>query len=419
MNLKNKISQTKDIFWNVLGGGLVAMQSSILLIFVARFYNQEMSGMVSIAYAFAVLAFTIARYGIRNYQVTDQKNEYSFREYLIGRYFSVIVTIMLMIIYLGIQFGSDSYSLEKAIIVLEVVLLRMVNAVEDVYLGRLQQVGKFEIGAKLMALREMLLLIVIVVFVIIRIDLRIVLMIGIIFSALTDVIMIFNKRPDLALSEDIQNRKDRDRIRRLLKENFPLCLGTALAVYASNIPKYTTDWYLNEYSQAVVAYLILPVFTIALFSQFAYTPFVKQLGDAYQNGDITLFCRKIKFQMLFTTGLAVVICVLCLWIGLPILSYIYDIDLMKYKFEFVILLIGGALYALEYYLSIPVTIMHKQKLLGCGYIFAIIIAAFSQKWIVTTYEIIGVSLLYCAVNLLISLFFIGIIIIDVRHKQVK
>lgn len=331
MNLKNKISQTKDIFWNVLGGGLVAMQSSILLIFVARFYNQEMSGMVSIAYAFAVLAFTIARYGIRNYQVTDQKNEYSFREYLIGRYFSVIVTIMLMIIYLGIQFGSDSYSLEKAIIVLEVVLLRMVNAVEDVYLGRLQQVGKFEIGAKLMALREMLLLIVIVVFMIIRIDLRIVLMIGIIFSALTDVIMIFNKRPDLALSEDIQNRKDRDRIRRLLKENFPLCLGTALAVYASNIPKYTTDWYLNEYSQAVVAYLILPVFTIALFSQFAYTPFVKQLGDAYQNGDITLFCRKIKFQILFTTGLAVVICVLCLWIGLPILSYIYDIDLMKYK----------------------------------------------------------------------------------------
>lgn len=417
MKEKNRLSQTKDVFWNMLGGGIVALQSAVLLIFVARFYNQDAAGIVSISYAFAVLAFTIARYGIRNYQVTDQQSEYSFNEYLFARYISVAVTILLICVYLAIQTATGNYSLNKSVVVLEIVLLRMVNAIEDVFLGRFQQVGKFGVGAKIMAIRETFLLILLILLLVMKIDLRIAVLVGIIFSSLVDVIYIYVKKADMDLDDGRQRKANPQAVGKLLRENFPLCIGTALAVYASNIPKYTTDWYLDEYSQAVVAYLILPVFTIALFSQFAYTPFVKDLGEAYHSDDKKSFLKKIRFQILFTAGVAIVICAVCLSIGLPILSYVYNIDLSVHRLEFVLLLVGGTLYALEYYLSIPVTIMHKQKQLGMGYALAIIIAAITQKRMVTDMGIMGVCILYCIINLVILLFFAAVVIMDLKTNK--
>ena len=68
-------------FWNVLGGGLNAGQASFLLILISRKYDLSTAGLVTIAYAFAVFFQGIGKYGIRNFQVTDMRDEYSFCDY--------------------------------------------------------------------------------------------------------------------------------------------------------------------------------------------------------------------------------------------------------------------------------------------------------------------------------------------------
>lgn len=408
MNAKEN-KKSSGFMWNVIGGGLVACQSAFLMFLAARFYSQEEAGMISSAYAIAVLAFTASRYGMRNYQVTDKRDEFTFRSYYYSRHITVIAVILLVLVYLGVSVYFSDYSFNKSLLVLEIVLLRSINSFEDVYLGRFQQMGYFAIGARIMALREMALLICMCIGMMCRLSLSAVFLCGIVISALMDIFLIHEKKDYLFLNDE--NDTGNDQIVKLLKKCFPLCLGTSLAIYASNIPKYVADWYLDELSQAIVGYLMLPIFVIALFNQFIYTPFIKKLGDLWNEKEHSEFYKRIICQSILIIGMTILVLVFMLVIGLPILSLVYDIDLSPYRSEFVVMLIGGALYALEYYLAIPVTIIHEQKKLAAAYIISILVALIYQKWIVCEYGLKGVAYLYILVNMIITLIFISILLL--------
>lgn len=405
--------KASGFIWNMIGGGLVACQSALLMLLAARFYDQETAGMISISYAIAILAFTISRFGMRNYQVTDAEGRFPFKCYRNSRYITIAVTMLVVLIYLVTSICFNKYSLYKSMIVMETVLLRMISSFEDVYLGRFQQMGYFAVGAKIMAIREIVLLGTMCAGIICGFPLLIVLLIGIMVSALVDVFLLRRKGNYLFCNSEKEVHFGQ--IGKLLEECFPLCLGTSLAIYVSNIPKYVTDRYLDEMSQAIVGYLILPVFVITLLNQFIYTPFIKDLGDLWNEKKYRGFYKKIIFQSIFIIGTTVIVLASMMLIGLPILSWVYVIDLTHYRSEFAAMLVGGALYALEYYLVIPLTIIHEQKKLAVSYIISIVISLICQKGIVTRYGLLGVAYLYIFVNLLLTLIF-GIILFMKRDK---
>ena len=395
--------KSTGFFWNVTGSGLVACQSAILLFFCARYYDQETAGIVSISYAVAMLIYTMARYGVRNYQVTDNEEKYSFSDYFYARWAAVVCAFIVMAVYLLCMVLFNEYTFNKTVIIVEITVLRTINSVEDVYLGRFQQKGNFAVGARIMAVREFVTLAAVCALICSGMEITLVLLLGIISGIVIDILMI-KKSYDFLEPDEAGFRGFRvGRVKDLLVECFPLCLGTVLAIYASNIPKYVTDWYLDEISQAIIGYLILPVFTIALFNQFLYTPFVKDLGDLWNIGEYGGFIRKILKQSFVIIISAGIVMALSYYVGIPLLSIVYDIELRPYIKEFVLLLIGGGLYALEYYLTIPVTIMHENKKIAISYVSAIFISFLLQKRLVSDHGLQGVSILYCVVNLVITL----------------
>ena len=112
------------------------------------------------------------------------------------------------------------------------------------------------------------------------------------------------------------------------------------------------------------------------------------------------FYRRVIIQSAIIMGTTVLVLVFSLLIGLPLLSFVYDIDLSSYKLEFIMMLVGGALYALEYYLTIPVMIIQEQSKLAYAYVIAILVSLFCQKAIVHGYGLLGVAYLYILINLL-------------------
>ena len=93
-------------------------------------------------------------------------------------------------------------------------------------------------------------------------------------------------------------------------------------------------------------------------------------------------------------------------LGIPVLSLIYGVDLTDYKKALVILLIGGGALAIVNFLQMIITVARKQKLLNIGYLLAFLLFVFGGKTITEKHGMIGISVFYTAVVMILGAVFI-------------
>ncbi len=385
-----------------------ACQAAFLLIFVARSYSIETAGVVTIGYALGVLLMAAGKYGIRNFQVTDD-SQFSTNTYVTQRILAVILATIIGLLYLVIRYATGAYTIDKLFIIFEIVILKMQDSLEDVFIGRFQQVGQFYHGALIFSIRQTITTALLCVLAIMAVNIHSVFIIAIVVSFVAEVILLWWKKEYMQL--DAYRFSLDEKLWDLFRVCFPLALGTTLASYVSNVPKYAIDLYMDEKTQAIFGYLMLPVFVVALVNQFVYQPFVKELGEAYSEGNIKLLKRKVLIEVAIVIVVSLMILVGCMLVGLPLLSVLYSVDLTAYKLEFAVLLLGGTLYALAFYLSVPLTTMRKQHLIAWGFLVASVIALISQSFMVNNWGMLGASWLYVLVNgLIVAVFGIRIVV---------
>ena len=90
--------RTKDInrsafTWNLVSACLNSFQTMLLLLVLTHRGSSADSGMLVMAYAVGNLMLNIGRFGMRQYQVTDAKETFSFREYVNSRICSLFLII--------------------------------------------------------------------------------------------------------------------------------------------------------------------------------------------------------------------------------------------------------------------------------------------------------------------------------------
>lgn len=416
---KNFIIHSKDIkrssiIWNALSGFLNAGQASIILIFVSNKLDLSMAGKVTIAYAIANLLLTVAKYGIRNYQVTDTLEKYSFSDYFYSRCFTTFISFFLLTIYLLYMLSFRNYSSSKGMIIFEITLLKMIESFEDVYIGRYQQNGRLDIGAKIMTLRLIVATSSICILIYIGVEIYITLFIGVLSSFIMDIYLL--KSTFWAANAQLSEIHFAN-IRRLLSQCLPLCIGMTLSIYIGNMPKYVIDAYMDEEVQAIFGYIMMPVFIITLLNQFIYQPLVKDLGDLWNKDNIKAFKEKIYKQFFVVAGLTLIAIVGGLMLGLPILSVLYNADLLPYRIEFTVLLLGGSFYALAFYLNVPITIIKKQNFIAYGYVITTILSLVLGKYFVLEMGIMGAALLYLSINIMLFILFLIILELNLKKRH--
>ena len=403
-------------FWNIIGSGLSSGQAAVLLIFISRSYSIETAGIISLAYALGNIFFSLGRYGVKNYQATDVNEEFCLRSYIIGRGFSVGGSIIIAVFYLLFQLLLGDYDVYKSVLILEIVVLRLIDAFEDVFLGRLQQIGHFADGAKIMAVRLAIVTLCLSLLLVAKIPIIVSFAIGILLSASLSTVMLLAKKNTIRNGQNTR-KSTKKLVSTLMINCLPLCIGTTLAIYVGNIPKYLIDAYLDEKTQAVFGYIMLPVFVVTMLNQFIYVPFVKDLGDLWNNGQYSVLKKRVIRQCVIVFLLAAFVLVAFLFIGLPLLSMIYNIDLSAYKVEFFFLLCGGAFYSISYYLNIPLTTIRKQRFIAIGYALASIISIALGGVFVKFAGMFGVILFYLIINLLMCISFF-VLFFALVNKQI-
>ncbi|WP_195609391.1 lipopolysaccharide biosynthesis protein [Mediterraneibacter glycyrrhizinilyticus] len=384
----------RDSFlWNMIGSMLMAFQSVIMLMILTRVLGLVDAGIFTIAFANANLFLNIGKYGMRNFQVSDVKKQFSFADYKISRIITVIAMLLTSVGYTLYTAYENDYSAEKTQIIIWMCLFKIVDAAEDIYHGYYQQENRLDIASKCLALRMLSTILVFSLGLIFFKNQLIALIISTILTAF--LFLIFTKWT-IGEFHSPSVKCNKKNVRLLLKLCFPLFAGAFLSFYIGNAPKYAIDATLSDELQACYGFIAMPVFVIGLLNSFIFNPMLYKMTQLWDSGKV----KKFVAQTILQSGIVFVITIICIGgaylLGIPVLSWLYNTDLSPYKTELIILLLGGGFLGFSGLLNAFITIIRCQKWIMWGYVLIAILAFIFSNPIVEMYGMLGASVLYTA-----------------------
>ena len=409
------LNNSKNIYrdsylWNMIGSMLLAFQSVILLMVLTRVLGVDDAGIFTLAYANANLFFTMGKYGMRYFQASDVIEQFSFKDYICSR----IITSACMIVgsfgftvYLAIK---NSYTIEKMLIVFFVCIFKLPDVIEDVYYGRYQQKARLDIAAKTMTLRVALTTLCFILVVILSKNLLFSVIVSTVFAFL--LVAYFIK---ITIKPFADGKKwEKAKVFELLRVCFPLFVGAFLSIYITNAPKYSIDALLNDELQACYGFISMPVMVISLLNGIIFNPLIQKMSIIWKKRETKAFLIRVIVQAGVVLGITLCCIIAAFFLGIPVLSFLFNVDLTLYKRELIILLIGGGLLGLSGLLNTVITIIRFQNSILIGYGIVTCMAIIFSDYIVSQYKLMGAAILYMLLmaSLCILFFFflfIGII----------
>lgn len=405
---KNNIERRTAI-WNMVSSILGAAQSAIFLLVVTHVCDAVYAGIFSIATTLGYQIIAIGSYGMRNFQATDVKQKYKFKEYLLSRYFTSIAMFIFLIGYVWIK----DYNTEKALIILAFGVYKAVDVIEDVFHGEFQRYNRLDIGAISMTIRYVISFLVFAVVLLTSHNLLFACICEAVISILVFIILtyeVIKPRKILSVKGALKHTGW------LLRDCFPLFIGGFLYLYVCNAPKYAIDNCLSQESQMYFAILFMPVFVVNLLSSFVYRPLLVRMAICWNEKRNKEFWHMVMIQiaLIFVlTILGILGAYLC---GTQILSLVYGVDVNPYRNCLVLLMFGGGFAALIGFLINVLTVMRLQTLLLLGYMVASVAALIVSNPIVSKLGIFGASILYVGLMVLVAAF---LLVSAVFYKKKK
>ena len=411
MKIQNQRESAAAFFWNMVGSACYSLSSILYLMMVTRICGAEEAGFFSLAYATAQLLLTVGRYGMRTYQATDLRSQYSFCEYAVSR----VITVALMLL-LGAVYSAVSFAERYVAVSMLVIAMKALDAVEDVYHGRLQQTYHVEQMGKSQAIRNAYTAVCFMATLLWRRDLLAALEITVLSSLLLCVAVnegyVRCYAPALA-----QERRLRPRaVGQLLVGCTGIFVGTFLSLLLYNIPKYAMAGVLSAEYQTYYSILFMPSFVVTLLCEFVFKPTITTIAGHWMEGRFQRFTRSVMTCLAVIAGCGVCVVLGGHLIGRRLLELLYGVDLSAYWLHFIVLLIGGGVSAGVYMLyNILIAIRHG----GCIKIVYGVVAAVSiavVRPMIVQWGMMGAALNYLLSCSLLLLCF-GAILLAICRRE--
>lgn len=409
-----KNTTRNGVIFNALSGGINAIQSVIWLMIITRVLGLTDAGIFTIAYATSNLFLMIGKYGIRNFQVSDVKKSYTWNDYYISRILTVIAMMAAALIYSLYMNLSGSYTIYKAIVVFLMTLLKAADAYEDVYYGMYQQNGRLDLAGLAMSIRLGGQLIFLSVCVLFKLDLLISLILTNIFSWVLLFILLKKFNSKFEFDNISPNKK---RIKKIFILCAPLFLSSFVSYYVCNLSKYAIDRIMGEAEQAYYGFISMPVFVVFLFTNFIYQPMLKDISELWVEQKKLLFKKKLLSAVSLIGIISIIVLVGGWFLGVWGLGILYGVNMEKYKYELMVLLIGSVFYAFSAFFSVIITVMRKQKFALYVYVAVLIVFQFATTYLVKSDGIMGASLSYALSMGIVALLYLSIVVLQIRNMS--
>lgn len=413
-NLRKEKNKKSAFFWNMTGSTIYSGASFLYLMIVSRICGVELAGFFSLCYATAQLLLSVGRYGMRTYQATDLRARFTFREYGLSRTISCILMLLGGIIYSSFSFTGD-----KIIISVFIVMMKMIDAVEDVYHGNLQQIYHVETMGKLLAARNLYSIIAFSISLFITHNLLFTscftAVSSLLFCLLTNHLTVTH----LMRLEGIDNNRCQwEQVRRLLVICTPLFLGTFLSLLLYNIPKYAMAAVMPDEYQTYYSVLFMPSFVITLMCEFVFKPTITTIASLWWDNRMKDFLRWVLGIVAFIAAADILIVIAGHFLGRRLLELFYAVDLEPYRLHFIILLVGGGIGAEVYMLYNILIAIRKGVFILPIYAVAAVLTILPAKKMVALWDMKGACFNYLLSCSILLVLFGGILTIQYL-RQIK
>ena len=401
----------RTYIWNLASSITFSMQSAIFLLVANRVSGNTEAGIFILLYVFAQNINAIGNYNLRDFQVSDIKEEYSFATYYTTRLLTCILMALVGVGYVLIK-GLDVSSI---VVLASLVGYRFIECVEDVYHGIIQRRGRFDVSSICMTLRIVISSLVFCIAYVITKSPVIASIAMVVSSFIIFIYTITVLKKEFELHPSFSGEK----ILKLLVAGFPIFLGAFLYSYLINAPKYAINDLMSSDTQTIYNILFMPIFVVNMLSTFIYKPLIVRLSELWKDGKMSEFVKSMVKMSLIIMGLTLVVIIGGYIVGLYLLGVIYGEDLAGYKMIFSLMLLFGGVAAVAFYFNTLITIIRKQFYIILGYGGAFIISMFVTRPLVFRYGIDGAGYAYGIIVSSIAVFYLIALVIEIAKRSVS
>ena len=346
---------SRDFVWNSVGTACWSFVFPVVTMVSTQLIGVEQAGMISMAFVIALLLMFVGNFGTRAYQASDIKREHSFMDYQVTRWVTCVVMLLLGWLYCIFR----GYSGDMMNITTGVLIYSCVDALADVYEGRLQQVDKLYLAGISQAIRSAAALIFFCIFLVVTQNAASACWAMAIVAVITLVIVTI---PLALLETEKSHNFSIDSVVKLLKITFPLFIALFLFNVVENMPKLVMEGSLSYDAQLYFNALYFPAQCILIVGQLVYKPLTVRMADVWQDDS-----KRKKFDLFLLVILLVIVGITAgAWfimatVGIPIMSFFYGIDFEDFRsLSYVMIVTGGVTCAIDFIYQV-ITVMRRQK----------------------------------------------------------
>lgn len=395
----------KDYFWNTLGVSLQSAVSPLLLIAVTRINGIYDSGLFSFAFSLSIIFFALGLWGGRTYQVSDVKNEFSHRSYIVVR----LILAVVMLAGAAAFAVVNNYDATKTAIIVTLVLFKALESVSDSIYGVLQVNNRLYIAGRSLVIKSTLACLAFILIDFLSGNLFLSAM-GVV--AINIAVILLYDLPHTRRLEDIS--LELARIGRYTKEALVImerCAGVFvvifLATFSLNIPRYFVDKFYPE-QVGYYGIIAMPITLIVLFMSFVLQPNIVNLAKAYSKKRYKVFNKTVTKLLLITTLLGVGILVATIAFGVPVLNLVFAVDFSNYHTALLIMVAGGIINALvTVYINLLIIMRHFKAQFYALLFTNVALVAVSAASVAKGGLVVAVSL-FAAANVVQLIALVGI-----------
>lgn len=318
-------SLERNALWNTVGNFAYLFSQWLLSVVIVRITSYQDAGIYSLAVSVTNVLVCISFYGIRNFQVSDLRNQYSDKEYRVNRCLTCFLSLVLCIVILLVT----PYSMEQKCVILLYMLFRIEEAYADVLQGMAQKRSRLDIVGISFLMKGIVNTVTFVAALSFTKNLP-VSIIAMILS--TAVIMAGYDRVKIRHLPDMDTDCAGRKVLELLREGLPLVLYTTLVAATPAIPRYVLEIVHGQEMLGIYATIATPAVIIQAAAGYLLAPLIVPLSEKYHKNDKRGF-NSLLGKLLFAMAGIFLLCMagakvfgrlgLRLLFGAEILEYSY------------------------------------------------------------------------------------------------
>lgn len=313
------------MLWNSFGSLVFLGFQWLTTVVVIRLSNgYEVAGQLALSMAIYNAIAPLAIYRMYTYQVSDIHRENSAGEYIAFRMVTCLIAL-----FVGIVYGFSTSPASSYAAIALFILYRIPGLLIDVLHGTDQLNSRMDFVGKSLALQGICTFLSFCVCMVAFQSLEV----SILSMALvTSLIGLFYDYPRTNKLEKIHIGITADKTIHLLKLCLPIVVAAVACSLAPSIPRQFLAISEGESSLGIYASVAAPIAIIQMGASYIYNPLLGSFSSLYSEGNIKKLMLLLGKATLGILAIGIVSAVILVFIGSPLLAFLYGSDITAYLY---------------------------------------------------------------------------------------